>query len=308
MAVFRLGLVGAGRMGQTHLRALQTSLRARVVAVTEPVAATRHALDATGVTVHAELDAMLDAGGLDGVLVAAPSDRHLALVERLAAAGLPILCEKPCGVTAEQARAASRIASASGVALQVAYWRRFVPALQSLRRRMLNGDMGGLYFVTCHQWDATPPSVSFRACSGGIFVDMGVHEFDQLRWLTGQEITAVHTIASKVPGEDKIPGDAESAQALCALSAGSSGLVALGRRFPVGDICQVQVFGTADAEDCRFLGPPDADAVVQHALRAQAEGFIDLLETRLAPGATAVDAVAALEAAEQASRVFAEAK
>lgn len=293
-------------MGQTHLRALQASTRARVVAIAEPVAATRDALDAPGVTVHAALDAMLAAGGLDGVLVAAPSDRHLAVVERVAAAGLPILCEKPCGVTAEQAGVAARIAAASGIALQVAYWRRFVQALQALRQRMLSGEMGGLYFVACHQWDGAPPPASFRARSGGIFIDMGVHEFDQLRWLTGQEITAVHTVASSVPGEDNVPGDAESAQALCALSGGSNGLVALGRRFPVGDICRVEVFGTADAEDCRFLGPPDADAIFHHALRAQAEGFVDLLDGKPAQGASAEDAVAALTAAESASRVLLE--
>lgn len=291
-------------MGQTHLRALQASPRARVVAIAEPAAMTRAALDAPGVTVHAALDAMLDAGGLDGVLVAAPSDRHLAVVERLAAAGLPILCEKPCGVTAEQAGAAARIAIRSNIQLQVAYWRRFVPALQALRQRMLGGDMGGLYFVACHQWDGTPPPVSFRARSGGIFIDMGVHEFDQLRWLTGQEITAVHSVASAVPGEDKVPGDAESAQALCALSAGSAGLVALGRRFPGGDICRVEVFGTADAEDCRFLAPPDGDAVFLHALRAQAEGFIDRVDGKPGQGATAEDAMAALIAADQASRVL----
>jgi myo-inositol 2-dehydrogenase/D-chiro-inositol 1-dehydrogenase len=292
-------------MGQTHLRALHASTRARVVAIAEPAAGTRATLDAPGVTIHSGLDAMLDAGGLDGVLVAAPSDRHLAAVERLAAAGLPILCEKPCGVTAEQARAAARIATRSGIKLQVAYWRRFVPALRDLRYRMLNGDMGGLYFVACHQWDGAPPPVSFRARSGGIFIDMGVHEFDQLRWLTGQEITALHTVASNVPGEDKVPGDAESAQALCALSAGSAGLVALGRRFPAGDICRVEVFGTSGAEDCRFLGPPDGDAVFLHALCAQAEGFIDLVDGKPAQGATAEDAVAALTAAEQASRVLA---
>ena len=293
-------------MGQTHLRALQASARARVVAIAEPVAATRTALDAPGVTAHAELDAMLDARGLDGVLVAAPSDRHLAVVERLAAAGLPILCEKPCGVTAEQAGAAARIAARSNIQLQVAYWRRFVPVLQALRHRMLNGDMGGLYFVACHQWDGAPPPMSFRARSGGIFIDMGVHEFDQLRWLTGQEITAVHTVASAVPGEDKVPGDTESAQALCALSGGSNGLVALGRRYPLGDICRVEVFGTAGAEDCRFLAPADGDAVFLHALRAQAEAFIDLVDGKPAQGATAQDAVAALAAAEAASRVLAE--
>lgn len=302
--MFRLGLVGAGRMGQTHLRALRGSDRLRVTAIAEPAAAVRQALNAPGTAVHATLEAMLDAGGIDGVLVAVPSDLHVATVERIAAAGLPVLCEKPCGVTSDQARAAARIAAAANVPLQVAYWRRFVPALRALRRRMADGDLGGVYFVACHQWDGAPPPASFRARSGGIFIDMGVHEFDQLRWLTGQDIAAVHAVASDVPGEEKVPGDPESAQALCRLSGGSNGLVALGRRYPEGDICRVEVFGTRDAAACRFLAPADGEAVFLAALRAQAEGFVDRVAGQAADGATADDAVAALQAAEAAAQVL----
>src|SRR5580658_5547495 len=103
MAAFRLGLIGAGRMGQTHLRALSDSDGVRIVAAAEPLPLTRDALTGSGLTVHAKVDAMLDAGGLDGVLIAAPSDRHVDLVGRIAEAGLPILCEKPCGTTASEA-------------------------------------------------------------------------------------------------------------------------------------------------------------------------------------------------------------
>src|ERR1700678_3228637 len=79
MARFTLGLVGAGRRGRTHLRAVTGSEIVAIVAVTDPAAASRDELAQSGMKVHAELDAMLDAGGLDGVLIAAPSDNHLAL-------------------------------------------------------------------------------------------------------------------------------------------------------------------------------------------------------------------------------------
>ncbi len=121
-----------------------------------------------------------------------PQRRAPALVRRVAAAGLPILCEKPCGTTAAQAAEAARATAAAGVPLQIAYWRRFVPALRRLRQRIAEGAFGGIYLAACYQWDERAPPASFRADSGGIFVDMGVHEFDQLRWLTGQDIVAVH--------------------------------------------------------------------------------------------------------------------
>jgi myo-inositol 2-dehydrogenase/D-chiro-inositol 1-dehydrogenase len=112
MAAFRLGLVGAGRMGQVHLRAISESERIRVVAVAEPSPANRDllagpGLAVPGLAVYSDADAMLKAGGLDGVLIATPSPLHLQMVELIAAAGLPILCEKPCGITADEARKAA---------------------------------------------------------------------------------------------------------------------------------------------------------------------------------------------------------
>jgi len=304
MAIFKLGLIGAGRMGRTHLRALAGSETVVIAAVTEPVPASRNDLAQSGLVVHATLDAMLDAGRIDGVLIAAPSDNHLALVRRAAAAGLPILCEKPCGTTASQAQEAARITRAAGVPLQIAYWRRFVPALRRLRQRIAEGAFGGIYLAACYQWDERAPPASFRAHSGGIFVDMGVHEFDQLRWLTDQDITAIHASAATIAEDPHVPGDAESAQVLCDLSGGSTGLVSLGRRFPQGDVCWAHIFGTRDAEECRFLWPPDAEATFLRALRLQAESFAHGVGGTETDAARAEDSVAALVAAEAASRIL----
>jgi myo-inositol 2-dehydrogenase / D-chiro-inositol 1-dehydrogenase len=292
VSVFRLGLVGAGRMGRVHLRALSGSDAVRIVAVAEPSEAARAAL--RDVASHADVAAMLSAGGLDGVLIAAPSTLHLSLVKQIAAAGLPILCEKPCGITADQAREAAATAQRYNVKLQVAYWRRFVPALQRLRQRIANGELGALYFLACHQWDGEPPHAQFKTGSGGIFVDMGVHEFDQIRWLTGQEFARLETAVASVTAEP------ESAQVLCTLSGGSTALVSLGQRFRIGDVCRVEAFGTRDAEDCRFLWPPDGEPVFLDALRRQAEAFAAWVRGGPAAGASAADAVAALAAAELA--------
>jgi myo-inositol 2-dehydrogenase/D-chiro-inositol 1-dehydrogenase len=288
-------------MGRTHLGALSDSGEVRIVALAEPSAAARAVVEPTGVVVYSHVAAMLRAGKLDGVLVATPSTLHLRMVAEIAAAGIPILCEKPCGVTANEACEAMAIAERHGVKLQVAYWRRFVPALRRLRRRITDGDLGRLYFIACYQWDAAPPPARFRANSGGIFVDMGVHEFDQIRWLIGQELSTVQPAVASVVAEPPVRGDAESAQALCVLSGGGTALVSLGRRYPLGDVCRVEVFGTRDAEDCRFLWPPDGEAVFLQALRRQAEGFAAWVRGGQAAGASAADAVAALAAAEQAS-------
>jgi myo-inositol 2-dehydrogenase/D-chiro-inositol 1-dehydrogenase len=304
MAIFRMGLLGAGRMGRTHLRALAHSEILRIVAVADPLESARVAVDAPGISVHADLAAMLRTGSLDGVLIASSSDAHLTAITDLAAASMPILCEKPCGLSSRQGQEAAAIAAAAKVPLQVAYWRRFVPGLRKLKSRIDAGELGDLYLVTCYQWDERPPPPSFRTRSGGIFMDMAVHEFDQMRWLSGQEIEALHAVAAQTLSDAPVAGDAESAQVLCALSGGATGLVSLGRRFPLGDVCKMEVFGTRDAEECRFLWPPLADQAFLEALRLQAESFVRWVGGAAAEGASALDAVAALDAAERASRIF----
>ena len=300
MATFKLALVGAGRMGRNHLRALSGSDHVKVTAIAEPAEAARAALSSTGAEVYADLDTMLDAHDFDAVLVCVPSDLHLETVQRLAAAGLPILCEKPVGLSAPEAREAAHLMAAAGLPFQVGFWRRFVPALRKLRERIAAGELGGVYMVGCYQWDGAPPSAQFRSHSGGIFVDMGVHEFDQARWLTGQEFGAITSVACGVAAE-RWPGDPESAHAIAELSGGTTALISLGRRFPLGDVCKVEVFGTKDAEECRFLWPPTADEAFFGALRLQAESFARHVGGARLDGASGFDAAAALEGAERAA-------
>ena len=285
-------------MGRNHLRAIASSSEVKVIAIAEPAEATRRALNAD-VAFYPTVEDMLDAGGLDAVLVAVPSDQHLETVRRLVAAGMPALCEKPVGVTAAEAREAAAAVAAGGVPFQVGFWRRFVPMLQVLRARIAGGELGDIYAIANFQWDGAPPGAQFRAHSGGIFVDMGVHEFDQTRWLVGQEFGEMTSLASGV-AEEAWPGDPESAHAMAELSGGTTAIVSLGRRYPLGDVCKVEVFGTAGAEECRFLWPPSADDTFFAALRAQAESFARHVHGERLEGAGAADAAAAMTAAERA--------
>lgn len=299
--VFRLGLIGAGRMGQTHLRALAASSRVAVTAIAEPLESVRASLAQSSIDLFESVEDLLGAGGIDGALVAAPSDRHVEIVAKVAAAGVPVLCEKPCGLGSDDVRLAARAAEEHGVPLQVAYWRRYVPALQALRARIAGGELGDVHLIACYQWDERPPAPAFRAHSGGIFADMGVHEFDQMRWLSGQEIDSVAAIASPLHADPDVTTDVDSAQALVELSGGASGFVSLGRHHSGGDMARVEVFGTRDTVRCDVLDPREGEMVQLDALRRQAEGFAEFASGGRPSGASVVDAIAALEAVERAS-------
>ncbi|HEV2427671.1 MAG TPA: Gfo/Idh/MocA family oxidoreductase [Acidimicrobiales bacterium] len=299
---FRLGLVGAGRMGATHLRALERSSEVRVVAVAEPVDALRDAAaSAHGLAAFASVDDLLDAGGVEGVLVVTPSPTHVAVIERVAGAGLPILCEKPCGVAPADTRRAAEVVARAGVALQVAYWRRFVPELVGLRERIGGGELGELLHLTCLQWDGSPPAARFRVSSGGIFVDMGVHEFDQSRWLTGGDLVDVAAIRAGVVTDEDAGGDPDAAQATARSTSGATVAVSLGRYYPGGDVASVEAFGTAGHEYSLFLDPASGEAAQLAALARQAAAFARYARGGPCEGATVDDAVAALEAATAAT-------
>ena len=284
-------------MGVTHAEALRDEPSVRVNAVVDPSEPARENARraAPGAAAFADLDAALAGGGVDAVLIAAPSPLHLPLIEACAARGLPILCEKPCGTTAADIRAAAAAADAAGCVLQIGYWRRFAPALRALRERILAGELGELMLVSCYQWDREPPTPEFRASSGGVAVDMGVHELDQLRWLTGQELGPFAASAQPPTGAGP-----EGLQLLGSLSGGTAAFVSLGQTFPHGDCVWVEVFGTAGHALERVLWGDRSDEAFGVALRAQARAFAERIGTGAAgDAATANDALIALEAAER---------
>jgi myo-inositol 2-dehydrogenase/D-chiro-inositol 1-dehydrogenase len=274
-------------MGSAHARALASSRAVEIACVVDPSDDAAAGVDAP----RATLD---DLPEVDGALVAAPTRLHVAVVEQLATYGIPVLCEKPCGLTVDETR---RIA-ALGIRLQVAYWRRFVPALRELRERVRDGALGRIALVSCAQLDELPPARAFRdpRSSGGIVVDMGVHELDQLRWLTGDEIGDVTGVTGSVGWDEPVEGDPELVTLSVATRGGIAGVVTLARRYPPGETCRVEVVGLDGAERVDFVAPPSGDETIAAALRAQAEDFA----RAGGEGATVDDAIAALDAAQRA--------
>jgi myo-inositol 2-dehydrogenase / D-chiro-inositol 1-dehydrogenase len=298
---FRIALIGAGRMGRAHFDAIDKSELATVGSVVDPDPRARDFAAARGITTYPSLEALLADGEAEGVLIAAPTDLHEHLVGACAAAGLPILCEKPCGLTSAQAAAAVAVAERHGVVLQVAYWRRFVSDLEEMRARIEDGELGEVLSVQCEQWDAAPPPRAFLDRSGGIFVDMGVHEFDQIRWLTGCEFETLKAVACRSVASEGSSGDVDCAQVVSSLSDGGTALVSLGRWHASGDSCRAEVFGTKNTLRSWFLPPTNGDRVMAHALVRQIDDFVRFANGSSSVGASGRDAVAALVLAEAAT-------
>jgi myo-inositol 2-dehydrogenase / D-chiro-inositol 1-dehydrogenase len=299
-------------MGRVHLAALKASEKISLAAIVEPVEAVRANLDGEGVPLFASPEELIDAGTAEGVLIAAPSPMHAVLVTQFAAAGIQVLCEKPVGVSPEEAARARDAASQADVVLQVGYWRRFVPRLRELRARIEAGDLGEIYQLSCMQWDQEPPSASFRADSGGIAIDMGVHEIDQIRWLLAQQIERVTALAAgPLPPEATSAADPDAAVVLAKLSGAAVATISLGRRFPHADSCWLELWGTRGYERVPFMWDADvwsaaSDEVFVGAMQAQAEAFARAVRGGQCEGASGDDAVAALTVAAQVAESLTE--
>ncbi len=298
----RIGLVGAGRIGRQHALAVQRSPLLELAAIADPSEPARTAIAGDAPTFET-VGQMLAEVALDGVVVAVPSALHVDVVPVLLEAGIPVLCEKPCGLATADVRHLASLARESGVALQVGYWRRFVPSLCALRERILDQESGEVAMLSALQWDGEPPSAAFRdpASSGGILVDMGVHEFDMLRWLTGQEIGEIAGFASDVTWAPPVAGDPETVNLVARMSGGATATVSLARRHPPGDLCRIDVLAGEHVESVTFVEPDEDEPLMLAALQAQVEALVG--HGAFAP-ARVDDAVAALDAATRAAQTL----
>jgi myo-inositol 2-dehydrogenase/D-chiro-inositol 1-dehydrogenase len=298
-------------MGRVHLAALKASDQISLAGIVEPVDHVRANLEREHVPLFASPQELIAAGTAEAVLIAAPSPVHAMLVSEFAAAGIPMLCEKPVGVSPEEAAQARDAALRADVVLQVGYWRRFVPQLRELRGRIEAGELGEIYQLSCMQWDQEPPSASFRADCGGIAIDMGVHEIDQIRWLLGEQIEWVAAVAAgRLPAEAASAADPDAAVVLAKLSGAAVATISLGRRFPYADSCWLELWGTRGYERMRFMWDADvwsdaSDEVFVGAMRAQAEAFARAVRGGPCEGADGDDAVAALTVAAQVAESLA---
>jgi predicted dehydrogenase len=237
-----LGLVGAGRMGAIHARAISRHVAgARLVAIADVDArAARQLADELGVeTVCASAEELVRSPAVTAVVVATSSSHHLAVIQAAAAARRDIFCEKPLALTVADCQAAITAASSAGVRLQVGFMRRFDPAYRRAMRRLERGEIGRPILFKSLQFDPGPPPLAFAdpAVSGGIHVDMGIHEYDLARWLMGDEVVEVHAWGSAVAyPELSGVGDVDSAVVNLRFAGGGTGSVELARSATSEDV------------------------------------------------------------------------
>jgi predicted dehydrogenase len=242
----RLAVVGLGRMGTVHAHNLAFRCPAAQLVGLFDTRPDRTAAVAAelGVAAVPSYEELVSDSALDGVVIAAPTGAHAELVLEAARAGKHVFCEKPLSLERAVTLEVVGALEAAGVKLQVGLHRRFDPSYSAAAARVAEGELGEVYLFRASQRDMAPPRPEFLAGSGGIFVDMGIHDFDTARWLVGEVASvSAHGLALSGPGFAET-GDLGTAVVVLTFVSGALGVVDISRVAGYGYESSAELMGS----------------------------------------------------------------
>jgi myo-inositol 2-dehydrogenase / D-chiro-inositol 1-dehydrogenase len=241
-----VGVIGVGRIGRMHAELLSREIAgAALGAVYDPSdQRAREVAARLGVPACTSAEEILE-GELDAVAICSTADTHADLLIAAARAGKAVFCEKPVSLSlAETDRALSAV-EAAGVPFQIGFNRRFDPAHASVREVVAAGRVGEPHLVRISSRDPEPPPLDYIRSSGGLFLDMMIHDFDMARYLTGSEVVEVFARgAVRMAREFAQAGDIDTALVTLVHEDGCLTAIDNSRSAAYGFDQRVEVFGS----------------------------------------------------------------
>jgi scyllo-inositol 2-dehydrogenase (NAD+) len=244
-----IGLVGLGRLGRVYARDLSTRVaETRLVAVADILPATARAVaeEFDVPRVHGTMQELMTDPAVDAVVIVSPTHTHRELVIEAAAAGKPTFCEKPLALSLAESREMQAAVARHGTFFQMGFMRRFDRGYATAKRQVMEGRIGTPVVFKSTSRDPFPPSLEYAnpASSGGILVDMGIHDFDLARWFMGDVATVSAIGGTLAFPELKTVGDLDNAIATMIFANGRLGVVDLTRNGYYGYDISTELLGT----------------------------------------------------------------
>jgi myo-inositol 2-dehydrogenase/D-chiro-inositol 1-dehydrogenase len=314
----RFGLLGAGRIGKVHARAIRADAEAQLVAVADAVPAAAQALSSEYGCEIRTIEAIEAADDIDAVVICTPTDTHADLIERFARAGKAVFCEKPVDLSVQRVQDCLKVVAETGATLMVGFNRRFDPDFMAVKAAIDAGQIGEVEMVTISSRDPGAPPADYIKRSGGIFRDMTIHDFDMARWLLGEEPETVLASASVLtdPEIGRL-GDYDSVNVILRTASGKQAIITNSRRATYGYDQRIEVLGSkgaASAENHResnieianaqgFTRPPLLNFFMTRYIAAYANeiaGFIKAVNSKGETPTTGEDGLKALALADAA--------
>jgi myo-inositol 2-dehydrogenase/D-chiro-inositol 1-dehydrogenase len=314
---YKIGLIGAGRIGRVHAASIAGNARAKLVCVVDQIASSAESLAEQYGATTGTLEKLLGSG-IDAVMICSATNTHADLIERAAAAGKAIFCEKPVDLDVARARSCARRAEEARVPLLIGFNRRFDPHFARLKAHIDAGTLGAVEMVQITSRDPGPPPADYVRVSGGLFRDMTIHDFDMARWLLGEEPVEVSAAASVLVDDMfKACDDVDSALVTLRTAEGRLCVISNSRRAAYGYDQRIEVHGSKgmvcagnERDDLVEIwdGNGSHGSKVKNfflerymmAYRRELDHFLDVIELGAQPLVSAADGVRALELADAA--------
>lgn len=314
----RFGLLGAGRIGQTHAKAVASNEGAVIAAVADPLeAAAKSIADQYNADINT-IDEIAARDDIDAVIICTPTDMHADQIEQFARAGKAIFCEKPVDLDVERVKSCLKTVEETGTLLMVGFNRRFDPHFSAMRQAIQNGQIGTAEMGVIISRDPAAPPADYISRSGGLFRDMMIHDFDMAVFLMGdmpQKVQASGSVLTD-PQIGEL-GDVDSANAILTWADGRQVSISNSRRASYGYDQRIEMHGedgmiTAEnqrpisieiASSTGFTRPPLHDFFMTRYLDAYAaeiSAFVNALNTGQTDIPQGIDGLNALVLAEAA--------
>ena len=242
----RIGLLGGGRIGKLHGTNIQNFIpNAEVVVVADPFMndAMKEWAASVGITnTTNDPEEVFTNPDVDAVFICSSTDTHADFIIKAAKAGKHIFCEKPIHTQVARIEEALKAVEEAKVKLQVGFVRRFDASHKAVRDTVASGKMGKPYIIKVCSRDPEAPPMEYVKVSGGIFLDMMIHDFDMVRYLSGSEVTEVSAIgAIKVDPDFATYDDVDTAIVTLKFENGAIGVIDNSREAPYGYDQRVEV-------------------------------------------------------------------
>ncbi len=192
MSSVDLAIVGFGRIGRIHAENILSMQGANLKIIVDPILDIDEGLKRGGIQQSKNIADLFSLQKIDGVIICSPSNYHVEQIKELSKATKNIFCEKPLGLSIKEIMEVKSLVDSKNLNLHVGFNRRFDPDFSSLKLSIVSGDIGDLHMIKIISRDPSPPPISYIEKSGGMFLDMTIHDFDMVKYLSGVEISEIY--------------------------------------------------------------------------------------------------------------------
>lgn len=241
------GIIGAGRIGKLHVQNISRIPHMKIKAVSDIQAsrikswADSHQIE----YIASDYRDLLHDPDIDAIFICSPTAVHAQMIKEAAEAKKHIFCEKPVSFSLDETSEALAAVRKHGVTLQVGFNRRFDPHFKKIKTIVENGEIGTPHLLKITSRDPEPPNIDYVRTSGGLFMDMSIHDFDIARYILGSEVTEVYAKGAALvnPSFAEL-GDIDTAVITLTFENGAMAVIDNSRQAVYGYDQRVEVFGT----------------------------------------------------------------